>query len=60
MKTQTFVQYRILSLDNEVLDVYDTWEEVEDWQQCNEKEHPDWQITRYKIKQVVTTETFLN
>lgn len=60
MKTQTFVQYRILSLDGDVIDVFDTWEDVEDWQQRNGKEHPDWQITRYKIKQVVTTETFLN
>lgn len=60
MKTQTFVQYRILKPSGDLITVVDTWEEVEAWQQANEKEHPDWRITRYKIKQVVTTETFVN
>lgn len=60
MKIQTFIQYRILKLSGDIVAVVDTWEEVENWKKANEKEHPDWRITRYKIKQVVTVETYLN
>lgn len=60
MKTQMHIQYRILKVNNDVIDVFDAFEEVENWQHRNEKEHPDWRISRYKIKQVVTIETFLN
>ena len=60
MKTQTFVTYEISNgLGANILEVFDTWEEVLHWEKANEKEHPDWRVTRYQVKQIVITETIL-
>lgn len=60
MKTQTVVTYEISNgLGANILEVFDTWEEVLQWERANDKEHPDWRVTRYQVKQIVVTETIL-
>lgn len=59
MKTETKITYQISNPGGRVLKLCNDWETVLAWENANEKEHPDWRITRYQVKQIVTIETVL-
>lgn len=60
MKTSTSVYYQISTSQGlNLVEEFDNWKDVEDWEKENSDSHPDWRITSYSIKQIVVIGTWL-